>query len=100
MIGAILLGLVAGFLGRALMPGKQKMTFLVTLLLGLAGSVVGYLIFTELLGIGDTEAFDLGGLPGAVIGTMILLYLYERFVDREEPGPRTRPSGRRRTAAR
>ena len=100
MIGAIILGLVAGFLGRALMPGKQHMNILMTILLGLAGSVVGYLVFTELLGIGDTKAFDLGGLPGAIIGTMLLLFLYERFIDRDRPaqqaGPRTqqRPTPR------
>jgi uncharacterized membrane protein YeaQ/YmgE (transglycosylase-associated protein family) len=90
MIGAIILGLVAGFLARALMPGKQEMGILMTLVLGLAGSLVGFLIFTELLGIGDNEAFDLGGLIGAVIGAMILLFIYERFVakDRVEPAPR------------
>jgi uncharacterized membrane protein YeaQ/YmgE (transglycosylase-associated protein family) len=74
MIGAIILGLFAGFLARALMPGPTPKGFLFTLVLGLAGSVMGYLIFTELLGVGDTEAFDLGGLPGAVIGAMILLW--------------------------
>jgi uncharacterized membrane protein YeaQ/YmgE (transglycosylase-associated protein family) len=80
VIGAIILGLVAGFIARALMPGKDPMGFLATLLLGLAGAVVGFLIFTELLGIGDNQAFDLGGLIGAIIGSMILLVLYRRFV--------------------
>jgi uncharacterized membrane protein YeaQ/YmgE (transglycosylase-associated protein family) len=94
MIGAIILGLVAGFLGRALMPGKQEMNILLTLLLGLAGSVVGFLIFTELLNIGDNDAFDLGGLVGAVIGVIILLFLYERFVSKERPRP---PAAPRRT---
>ncbi len=79
MIGAIILGLVAGFLARALMPGKDPMGFFATLLLGLAGSLVGFLIFTELLGIGDNEAFDLGGLVGAIIGAMLLLAAYRRF---------------------
>jgi len=80
MIGAIILGLLAGFIARGLMPGRTPKGLLTTLFLGLAGAVVGYLIFTELLGVGDTEAFDLGGLPGAVIGTMILLYLYRRLI--------------------
>jgi uncharacterized membrane protein YeaQ/YmgE (transglycosylase-associated protein family) len=80
MIGAIILGIVAGFLARALMPGRDPMGFFATVLLGLAGAVVGFLIFTELLGIGDNEAFDLGGLIGAVIGAMLLLLLYRRFV--------------------
>jgi uncharacterized membrane protein YeaQ/YmgE (transglycosylase-associated protein family) len=88
VIGAIILGILAGYLGRALMPGRQAMGFLMTILLGLAGSVVGFLIFTELLGIGDNDAFDLGGLVGAIIGVLILLFLYERFAARTAPAPR------------
>jgi uncharacterized membrane protein YeaQ/YmgE (transglycosylase-associated protein family) len=76
MIGAIILGIVAGFVGRFLMPGRDQMGFLATMLLGLAGAVVGWLLFTDLLGIGDTAMFDLGGLVGAVIGVMILLGAY------------------------
>ena len=76
MIGAIILGIVAGYLGRLLMPGRDSMGFLATMLVGLAGSVVGFLIFTELLGIGDNEMFDLGGLIGAILGVMLLLGLY------------------------
>src|SRR5919106_305162 len=80
MIGAIILGIVAGFLGRLLMPGKDPMGFFATVLLGLAGAVVGFLIFTELLGIGDNDTFDLGGLIGAIIGVMLLLALYRAFL--------------------
>ncbi len=82
MIGAIILGLVAGFIGKALMPGKDPGGFFVTILIGLAGSVVGFLIFTELLGIGDDQIFDLGGLIGAIIGVMILLGIYRAVVAR------------------
>jgi uncharacterized membrane protein YeaQ/YmgE (transglycosylase-associated protein family) len=76
MVGAIVLGIVAGYLGRLLMPGKDKMGFIATVLLGVGGAVVGFLVFTELLGIGDDKMFDLGGLIGAIIGVMILLALY------------------------
>ncbi len=76
MIGAIILGIVAGYVGRLLMPGRDSMGFLATMLVGLAGSVVGFLIFTELLGIGDDSMFDLGGLIGAILGVMLLLGLY------------------------
>jgi uncharacterized membrane protein YeaQ/YmgE (transglycosylase-associated protein family) len=79
VIGAVILGILAGYLGRAVMPGRQPMGFLWTVLLGLAGSVVGFLIFTELLGIGDNDAFDLGGLVGAIIGVVILLFIFERL---------------------
>ncbi|MEA2229438.1 MAG: hypothetical protein QOF04_3068 [Solirubrobacteraceae bacterium] len=88
MIGAIILGIVAGFLGRFLMPGRDPMGFFATILLGLAGSLVGFFIFTGLLGIGDTDMFDLGGLIGAVLGVMLLLFAYRQFVARRSPAVR------------
>jgi len=88
MIGAIILGIVAGYIAKALLPGKDPGGFLVTILLGLAGSLVGFYIFTGLLGIGDDDMFDLGGLIGAVIGTMILLGVYRAVLGRgEDPKP-------------
>ena len=42
-------------------------------MLGLAGAFVGYLIFSSLLGIGDDDAFDLGGILSAIIGVVIVL---------------------------
>jgi uncharacterized membrane protein YeaQ/YmgE (transglycosylase-associated protein family) len=84
MVGAIILGIIAGYLGRLLMPGRDKMGFIATMLLGLAGSVVGFLIFTELLNIGDDRMFDLGGLIGAIIGVMILLALYRAALKNKE----------------
>ena len=79
---------MAGYIAKAIMPGKDPGGFIVTILLGLAGSVVGFLIFTELLGIGDNEIFDLGGLIGSIIGVMILLGVY-RVVRKDEPRGRT-----------
>jgi uncharacterized membrane protein YeaQ/YmgE (transglycosylase-associated protein family) len=80
IIGAIILGILAGYIARALLPGKQQMGFLATIILGIAGAIAGFYIFEGLFGWGDTDKFDLGGLPGAIIGAMILLFLYERFV--------------------
>ena len=82
MIGAIILGLVAGFIAKALLPGKDPGGFFVTIALGLLGSLVGFFIFTGLLGIGDNDMFDLGGLIGAVIGTMIVLLGYRTVAGR------------------
>ena len=84
MIGAIVLGVVAGYVGRLLMPGRDKLGFIATILLGLGGSVVGFLVFTELLGVGDDKMFDLGGLIGAIIGVMILLGLYRAVLKNKE----------------
>ena len=78
MIGAILLGLVAGTVGRLLVPDMWSelsgpTSWLFSLVLGLAGALVGYLIFTVGLGIGDSQVFDFGGVIGAIIGVIILL---------------------------
>lgn len=82
MIGALILGIVAGFIAKALLPGKDPGGFFVTILLGLVGSFIGFFIFTGLLGIGDAETFDLGGLPGAVIGTIVVLLGYRQIAAR------------------
>jgi uncharacterized membrane protein YeaQ/YmgE (transglycosylase-associated protein family) len=76
VIGAIILGLVAGFIGKALVPGEDPGGFFVTIGIGLVGAVVGWLIFTAGLGIGDTDMFDLGGLLSAIIGVVIVLLGY------------------------
>jgi uncharacterized membrane protein YeaQ/YmgE (transglycosylase-associated protein family) len=89
MIGAIILGLLAGYIAKALLPGKDPGGFFVTIGLGLAGSLVGFFVLTEVLGIGDDEMFDLGGLIGAIIGTMILLGVYRAVVGRDEGPTRT-----------
>ena len=81
MIGALILGLVAGFIGRALVPNDAfsdmsgPKSWAVSIVLGLVGAFVGYLIFTRLLGIGDNDAFDLGGILSAIIGVVIVLLI-------------------------
>jgi len=79
MIGALILGFIAGVIGRLLMPGdvfrhmSGPASWLTSLLLGLAGAALGWFIFTDLLGIGDDDMFDLGGIVSAIIGVLILL---------------------------
>ena len=95
MIGAAILGILAGFLARLFVPGRQDIGFLMTVVLGLAGAAVGYVIFTLLLGIGDTDVFDLGSLPGAVIGSVILLLVYIKVIAPEEHAPAPATAGDR-----
>jgi uncharacterized membrane protein YeaQ/YmgE (transglycosylase-associated protein family) len=55
--------------------------------LGLAGALVGYVIFTLGLGIGDTDIFDWGGLLSALIGAFIVLGLAGYLLRRRQPPP-------------
>ena len=71
----ILFGLVAGALAKFLMPGDDPGGIVVTILLGIAGAVVGGFVGT-LLGFGTVSGFDLRSLLVAVGGTMILLAGY------------------------
>jgi uncharacterized membrane protein YeaQ/YmgE (transglycosylase-associated protein family) len=57
----------------------------ISLLIGFAGTALGYLIFTVGLGIGDTHVFDFGGIIGAIIGAIIVL-LIVGFVARRGQG--------------
>ena len=78
MIGALILGLVAGFIGRALVPNdifsgmSGPSSWLASIVLGLVGALVGYFVFTRGLGIGDDDAFDLGGILSAIIGVVMM----------------------------
>jgi uncharacterized membrane protein YeaQ/YmgE (transglycosylase-associated protein family) len=95
MIGALILGLVAGVIGRALIPNDAfehmhgPMSWLVSIVLGLVGAFVGYLIFTRGLGIGDDDAFDLGGIISAIIGVVIVLLLANLLLRGRGRGART-----------
>jgi uncharacterized membrane protein YeaQ/YmgE (transglycosylase-associated protein family) len=57
-------------------------SWLATVVLGLVGAFVGWLIFTGLFGIGDTDVFDLGGLIGAIIGSILVLLVVGWFLGR------------------
>jgi uncharacterized membrane protein YeaQ/YmgE (transglycosylase-associated protein family) len=79
VIGALLLGLVAGFIGRALVPNdvlsgmSGPTSWLASIVLDLVGAALGWLIFTAGLGIGDDDVFDRGGTLSALIGVVIVL---------------------------
>lgn len=77
IIGFILLGIIAGYLGRLIMPGRQKMGFLATTALGMVGSVVGGLL-GSLIFEGDLDLSP-AGFVGALIGVLIVLFAMERM---------------------
>ena len=91
LIGALLFGLVAGFIGRALVPNdafknmEGPKSWLVSIVLGLVGAAVGWLIFTAGLGIGDEDVFDWGGILSALIGVILVLLLVGWVLRRTVP---------------
>jgi uncharacterized membrane protein YeaQ/YmgE (transglycosylase-associated protein family) len=92
IIAAIVIGIIAGYLGRLLLPGKDPMGFVGTVIAGIVGALVGYFLFTSLLGIGDDDKFDLGGIIGSIVGTMIVLLIWRQIAGRGDRG--TTGSGR------
>jgi uncharacterized membrane protein YeaQ/YmgE (transglycosylase-associated protein family) len=82
IIYLLIVGVVAGFLARLLVPGPDPMGVLATILLGIVGSFVGgflgYIIFGKDL---DEGALQASGIIGSVIGAVIALLVY-RMVTR------------------
>lgn len=74
ILAFILLGIVAGFLARAIMPGRQAMGFVMTAVLGMVGSIVGGIIGNLVSG---AALFDLhaSGIIGSTIGALVVLAL-------------------------
>jgi len=86
IIGWIVLGLLAGALAKALLPGDDPGGIIVTMLIGIAGAIVGGFIASA-LGIGDLgDFFDIGTWIIAIVGALLLLVAY-----RAVSGRRTAP---------
>lgn len=77
----ILFGLIAGVIAKLLMPGKDPGGFIVTILLGIAGALLGGFIGSA-LGFGGVEGFDFGSFVIAVLGAILLLILYRMLAGR------------------
>jgi uncharacterized membrane protein YeaQ/YmgE (transglycosylase-associated protein family) len=79
----LIIGLIAGGLARLIIPGKQPMGLLMTMILGLVGSVVGGLISTAIFGYSAADpGFHTGGLIMSIIGAMIVLGIYVAYAHR------------------
>ena len=78
-IAMVFLGLVAGALAKLIMPGRDGGGMLLTILLGVAGSLVGGFLF-NVLGIGDGEMW--AGLIGSIIGAIAILAIYRAITKR------------------
>jgi uncharacterized membrane protein YeaQ/YmgE (transglycosylase-associated protein family) len=73
----LIIGLVAGLLARLLMPGKDPMSLLATLLLGVVGSILGGLISWALWG--ASTAIRPSGLLMSIVGAILVLVVWRRI---------------------
>ena len=78
IISWIIFGAIAGYLAKLIMPGRDPGGFIITILLGIGGAVVGGAIGTT-LGLGEVSGFNLGSFTVAVGGAIVLLLVY-RFI--------------------
>ncbi|MBC7802175.1 MAG: GlsB/YeaQ/YmgE family stress response membrane protein [Gemmatimonadaceae bacterium] len=72
-IGAIIIGGLAGLVAKFLMPGRDPGGFIITILLGIGGAMVATWLGTQ---VGWYRAGDSAGFIGAVIGAVIILFIY------------------------
>ncbi len=81
IIGLIVIGLIAGFIARAVVPGKQDLSILQTILLGIVGSFIGgflgYLILHRGNGFLQPSSW-IGSIIGAIIALVIYLNVKKR----------------------
>jgi uncharacterized membrane protein YeaQ/YmgE (transglycosylase-associated protein family) len=86
IIALFIIGIVAGYLARLLVPGPDPMSFLQTVALGVVGSFVGgflgYLIFDADV---DEGAFQASGIIGSILGAIVALVVYNLMTGAGRP---------------
>ena len=79
ILGWIFFGLIVGIIGKFLMPGRDPGGFIITIILGIAGALVGGFLGRVL---GVYREGDPVGFVMAIIGSIVLLVLYRMFATR------------------
>ncbi|WP_430647820.1 GlsB/YeaQ/YmgE family stress response membrane protein [Agromyces sp. GXS1127] len=80
----LILGLIAGAIAKLILPGKQGGGWLITLLLGVVGALLGGWLGSVLFGVGLEEFWDLGTWLLAIGGAIIVLLIYGLIVGRRK----------------
>ncbi|KOG37225.1 GlsB/YeaQ/YmgE family stress response membrane protein [Streptomyces resistomycificus] len=80
IIAWILIGLLAGLIAKALMPGKDPGGIIITMLIGIAGGLLGGWLGKVIFGVDSIDGFfDISTWIAAIVGSIILLALYRVF---------------------
>jgi uncharacterized membrane protein YeaQ/YmgE (transglycosylase-associated protein family) len=83
IIAWVVLGLLAGLIAKAIMPGAERIGIILTTLLGIVGAVLGGFLATA-LGFGDPidEFFDISTWLAAIVGALIILFVWNAISSR------------------
>jgi uncharacterized membrane protein YeaQ/YmgE (transglycosylase-associated protein family) len=83
IIAWIVLGLLAGMIAKAIMPGAERVGLILTTLIGIAGAILGGFLATA-LGFGDPidEFFDISTWIAAILGALLLLWIWSTISSR------------------
>jgi uncharacterized membrane protein YeaQ/YmgE (transglycosylase-associated protein family) len=85
IIAFIILGLLAGLIAKAIMPGKDPGGYIVTTVIGVAGALIGGFLAAAIFGAHPLdEFFDISTWLTAIVGSVVLLALYRVVVDRND----------------
>ncbi len=84
IIGWILLGLLAGLIAKAIVPGAERVGIILTTLLGIGGALLGGFLATA-FGFGDPidEFFDISTWLAAIVGALVILFLWNAIRGRQ-----------------
>ena len=77
----IILGAIAGTIGKLIMPGNDPGGFIITIVLGIAGALVGGFIASA-LGFGGVNGLNIWSIIIAVLGAILLLFIYRLVIGR------------------
>ena len=81
ILGLIVVGLIIGALARLLKPGRQRLSLIATMLLGVVGAIIGGAL-ADLLGVGKITELNFLGFVFAVIASVLLLGVVESMTGR------------------
>lgn len=84
IIGWIIFGLIAGAIAKLLMPGRDPGGWIVTMLLGIAGAVIGGWIGNAIWGSSGVSDWSIGSFALAIAGAILLLAIYRMIVVRRK----------------
>lgn len=84
VIGTIIFGAVIGFLARLVLPGKQNISLLVTVILGILGALAGYYLWGAISDKGDTSGIDWIRWIISIIVAAVLVVIYGSVTGRKQ----------------